>query len=344
MKFSEKKFSVLFQDAFGAENPAVKTGPGFGVDCSLISLNGQMDMLCASDPLSYIPALGPQLSAYLSVHLLANDLATGGKAPQFFQMVLNLPENMDQETFRVYWDAIHLECKKINMAITGGHTGWVFGQNSTVSGGGTMFSTGKKNSFLTADQAKPGNAIVLTKQAAIAATSILGLHFPEKMKTIFGSDEKEYFTQLFYNISSLKEGVLAGEFNRKNKRIHALHDVTEGGVINAVYEFAAASSLGCEIDLGKIPVDDKQWKVCEAFNLSPFEIVGAGAMLASVEEEFAEAFINFLKAHQIPVQIIGSFTEKNGPRQFTDLNNNKIELQPVETDPYWQAFAQALKK
>src|SRR3546814_18921489 len=97
-----------------------------------------MAMAMTSDPLSLIPSLGLEASAWLSVHLMANDMATTGYAPQYAQFVLNLPETLSSADFEAYWQYIHRYCTEIGTAITGGHTGKVAGQNSTVSGGGTM--------------------------------------------------------------------------------------------------------------------------------------------------------------------------------------------------------------
>src|SRR3546814_17689948 len=78
----------------------VRTGPRFGVDVSVVDLPGGMAMAMTSDPLSLIPSLGLEASAWLSVPLMANDMATTGHAPMYGQFVLNLPETLSRSEER----------------------------------------------------------------------------------------------------------------------------------------------------------------------------------------------------------------------------------------------------
>jgi len=344
MKINNTLINDTVLNQLGYQNENVVKGPSFGVDSSIVSISDDLDLVSASDPLSYLPKLGPELSAYLSVHLIANDIVTSGVAPQYFQMVLNLPENMTEKEFQQYWSAIHNECEKNKIAITGGHTGWVMGQNSTVSGGGTMFAIASKGSLLTSDQAETGDVIVMTKYAAIASTAILGLYFPETSKKLFKGEKPFDFLHLFHQISVMREGLLAADFNKKNPgSVKAMHDITEGGVLNAVAEFSIAAGIRCELDLRKIPVLEEQWKLCNHFNLSPFEIIGAGSMLMSVNPDRVEELLTHLHQNQIQATVIGSFSDRN-LSTYKDVNGKASNLNPIALDPYWAAFGQALEK
>ncbi|RZM01865.1 MAG: AIR synthase, partial [Pedobacter sp.] len=127
---------IIFQNC-GKKRSEMITGPAFGVDVSVVNLPGGFGLAMTSDPLSLIPSLGLQESAWLSVHLMANDMATTGFAPMYAQMVLNLPTWLGKEGFNTYWNYIHQYCEAIGVGITGGHTGSIEGQNSTIAGGGT---------------------------------------------------------------------------------------------------------------------------------------------------------------------------------------------------------------
>src|SRR5690606_17824174 len=129
----------------------------FGVDTSIVDLQNGLAMAMCSDPLSLIPSLGMKASAWLSVHLPANDMATTGQAPQYAQFVLNLPPTLSRKDFAEYWQHIHQQCEALGIAITGGHTGQVEGQNSTISGGGTLFLTAPKESLLSSNNAQAGD-------------------------------------------------------------------------------------------------------------------------------------------------------------------------------------------
>lgn len=77
---------------------------------------------------------------------------------------------------------IHFYCKEIGVSITGGHTGRLEGQNSVVSGGGTMFLTAPLDRIITSNGVKPGDVIIVTKESALNSSSILAISFPETIK------------------------------------------------------------------------------------------------------------------------------------------------------------------
>src|SRR5680860_1549854 len=137
-KISHQFFKQFFQDKCGKKRQEVTVGPQFGVDVSVINLPYGQAMAMASDPLSLIPSLGLSESAWLSVNLVANDIATTGFPPMYGQFVLNLPAEFSQKDFQIYWDYFHQYCSELGIAITGGHTGFIEGQNSTIAGGGTL--------------------------------------------------------------------------------------------------------------------------------------------------------------------------------------------------------------
>src|SRR5690625_3784443 len=123
----------------GAFSENVQQGPAFRVDTAIIQVGNGKGIVVASDPLSYIPALGLKESAFLSVILTANDVATSGFLPQYAQFILNLPHTMTASELEAYWEHIHYFCKEFGISITGGHTGFDNLGTSTLAGGGSMF-------------------------------------------------------------------------------------------------------------------------------------------------------------------------------------------------------------
>src|SRR5699024_8624591 len=116
----------------------VLQGPRFGVDTALIKTGEKTGLVAASDPTSLVPSLGMKDSAWLSVILTANDVATSGFLPEYAQFVFNFPTAMKNEELEEYWHHIHLFCKKAGIAITGGHTGFSNTGPTTISGSVTM--------------------------------------------------------------------------------------------------------------------------------------------------------------------------------------------------------------
>lgn len=343
-KINQEDFNTLFAEKLGFKNPKVQVAPAFGVDVSIVNLSNSQDMALTSDPLSLIPSLGLEESAWLSVHLMANDMATTGKAPQFGQFVLNLPTHLTQEDLKTYWHYIHQFCKEIKLSITGGHTGRIEGQNSTIAGGGTFITVAENGSLLASSQAREKDVVIMTKSAALSSAAILGMSFPKHLSNIVGKEVSLKARELFYRTSSLKEGIIAASLNENEKVVSALHDVTEGGVLGALFELATAAQKGILIQESKILVDKCVASILNAFDLNPLECIGAGSMLIAVKESAANQLIEKLNNNNIEAAIIANLLPSHKGLKVEDKKGTVRPLQYLDKDPYWSAFFKALKK
>src|SRR4029077_13149881 len=141
-------------ESLGAPSSQLVVGPAFGADNAIIRLDRGRVLLATSDPLSYIPALGPEASAWLSVHLLASDLTTSGFSPQFGLFDFNLPPTLSDANFAKYWRSVHKECNQLRRPSIGGHAGRYPGIDYTIVGGGVMMATGPEDRYLTSIMAR----------------------------------------------------------------------------------------------------------------------------------------------------------------------------------------------
>jgi hydrogenase expression/formation protein HypE len=341
-KVTDASFKEILLPNCGFQRPELLVGPQYGVDTAVISLGGGQALAVSSDPLSLIPSLGLQESAWLSVHLLANDMATTGFAPQYAQFVLNLPTSLTATDFQEYWHHIHRYCQQLGVAITGGHTGQIEGQNSTISGGGTMFLVAPEAEILTSRAAQAGDVLVVSKQTALVASSILAMSFPGTVRNKLGNDIYEQACANFYRTSSLADALAAAAFLPDRQELKAMHDVTEGGVMGAMAEMAGAAGCGLRIYGDQLPVDEAALQVCTLFGIDHRRCVGAGAMLMAVKPGKEHSLVEHLQAKGIPASIVGKLLPKQ--EGFTLLEGEQeTPFWPGEKDPYWNAFFSALK-
>lgn len=341
-KIAEAELEDFILENCGHFRKEVSTKPGFGIDVSLVDLPNELSLISTSDPLSLIPSLGLEESAWLSVHLMANDMATTGFSPQYAQMVLNLPATLSQEDFKTYWNYIHKFCKEIGVAITGGHTGFVEGQNSTISGGGTFFSVAPKKKIVLSNRAEVKDVILVTKACALSSSALLAMSFPETVKNKLGKQTYEAGCELFQQTSSLKDGLTAAGIENKFPEIHAMHDVTEGGVLGAIYEMVKASGKGAIINDEALPVKLVQQEICKLFKLDYREVIGAGAMIISCEKGKEQQVIARLKAENIDCTAVGEIKEEEKGIKIAKGDEVK-DLKYKTEDPYWKAFFTAYK-
>ncbi|UOB17172.1 AIR synthase-related protein [Abyssalbus ytuae] len=342
-KISASTFKETLFPKCGYKRKEVLTGPEFGVDTAVIDIGNNMAMAVSSDPLSLIPSLGLQESAWLSVHLLANDMATTGFAPMYAQFVLNLPASLSLPDFEEYWAYIHQYCKDIGVAITGGHTCQIEGQNSTVSGGGTMFLTAPKGQIITSNGAQPGDLIVVTKETALVSSSILAMSFPETVKKELGKESLETAIENFYHTSSLHDALCAAHVLQPNSELKAMHDVTEGGIIGAICEVARASDCGFKIYDELIPIGEVQKQITRFFKIDHRYSVGAGSMIMIIKKGSEDKLVNHLADKNVKATLVGKMTTKNKGYRIIEEDEEKV-IDFNGTDPYWEAFFSAYKK
>lgn len=335
-------FEMIILPRCGHQRSEVLNGPAFGVDVSLINLSGGLGLALTSDPLSLIPSLGLQESAWLSVHLMANDMATTGFSPMYAQMVLNLPPYLSESDFTSYWDYIHQYCASIGVAITGGHTGNIEGQNSTIAGGGTMLLTAPVQDILLSSKAVAGNVIILTKEAALSSAAILAMSFPETVKSKLGHEVCQQGYDLFYQTSSLSDGLIAVASPNPCNEVTAMHDVTEGGVLGAIYELAVASGNGVIVDDELLPLGNAQRQICNLFGIDPRYSIGAGSMVIAAKKEYASQIVQRLQESNIKATIVGELTDKDQGYKLVE-NGIKKDMPYFSKDPYWEAFFNAFK-
>ena len=341
-KITSSAFRDILLPQLGSVRSEVKIGPQYGVDNAIIDLGNNLGMAVSSDPLSLIPTVGVKASAWISVHLLANDIATSGFSPKYAQFVLNLPQETPLDVFEKYWSYIHLFCKEIDVAITGGHTCRMGGSEAVVSGGGTMFTTAPLDEIISSSGAEPGDVIIVTKETALISSSILAMSFPKTIKLKLGKSVYNTACENFYQTSSLKEALLASEFLNKRTELKAMHDVTEGGVLGAIYEMASASKVGFKVYDNSLPTGNTQKRIMDLFEIDHRFCVGAGSMIMAVKKGTEHGLLKHLEENSIKATVVGELTTKDQGYRIVE-NGIEKEFTYNGVDPYWEAYFRAVK-
>ena len=209
-------------------------------------------------------------------------------------------------------------------------------KNSTIAGGGTLMTITAKNQLLTSKFAETGDAILITKGCAISSVAILAKSFPETVKRKAGMEHYHHACESFYDISVLKDALTIMEGKTENG-VTAMHDVTEGGVLSAIYEMAIASGNGAKIYFDKLPISETQLRVCEVFSLDPSYCIGAGALVITCKKKAVPQIIKRLGQKKYPLcRSGGNNKNSNGIKLIKE--NRESDLIYGEKDPYWEAF------
>jgi hydrogenase maturation factor len=253
---------------------------------------------------------------------------------------LNLPPKMKNEEFEEYWSCINAECAKLGVAIIGGHTGRYIGSDYTVVGGGVMMAVAPEKEYIASSMSKPGDIIMMTKGVAIATTAILARVFPETIEKNYGPLFLRRAQQYLQQFSVFDDALTAASVGLRNNGVTAMHDVTEGGLLGALYELCEASNVGLEVDLSEVIVTEEAKQVCELFKISPYSTLSEGTLILTVKPEKSSAVQQALDLKGIKNTVIGKITDAQQSRSI--ISEGKREpLEKPASDPYWKAYWKA---
>jgi hydrogenase expression/formation protein HypE len=300
-------------------------------------------LIVTTDPIAFIPALGPKDSAWMSAHLLATDLATSGVEPLYAVFDFNLPPKMSDSEFEKYWNALHESLSKLGIAIVAGHTGKFEGCDYTIIGGGMMMSFASESNYITPGMATPGDKIILTKGAGISTTALFARVFPEKVESTFGKSFLERAQKYFSQISAVNECcILSSKIGLGNNGVSAMHDATEGGVISAIWEIGLASNCGFFVSVDDIIVSEETSSICHLFGVDPFRTLSEGSLVVTIRPSKADLVVETLRKNGIPSSIIGEMKPKPYGREFIH-KGRVVKIKYPFQDPYWNAYWKAIR-
>jgi len=339
-KFPLDLMEKIVYPKLGIKSPHVLVGPGHGHDNAVVRVGCGQVLVVSADPLSVIPSLGLRDSAWLSVHLLASDLSTCGFPPRFMVVNFSLPPQMKDEEFEAYWDAFDKECKRLDVAILGGHTGRYVGSDYTIIGGGVMMTLAPENRYLASNMAKPGDFVIMTKGVAVAATGILARTFPETIGKAYGSSFLKKAQSHFYQFSVVEDALTAASVGLRDEGVTAMHDVTEGGLLGALYELSEAAKAGLDIELSNVIITEEAKLVCDLFHLDPYVTLSEGTLIVTVKPKKAREVLKALDSKRIKAEIIGKVMNQRHGR-WVKKDGKREPLKKPQTDPYWEAYWKA---
>lgn len=281
----------------GALPPEVVLGPGQGEDAALVRIGGEV-WAVASDPISFTAADAGRLAVVVN----ANDVAVRGADPRFFlAVVLLAPGEATSERAEGILTEIRTACDRLGVALVGGHTEVTPGLPHSIVVG-TMLGP-VRDRPLTTGGLRPGDRIGMTKWAGLEGTSILLAELGDRLRTAHGAGAFRAAEEILAGdwLSVVPEASIAAGVGA----VSALHDVTEGGVGEALFELSRASGLELEVGADQIPVRPETRVVCDDLGMDPLGLIGSGALLVGCAEAGRGELEERLRERGIPFTWIG---------------------------------------
>ncbi len=278
--------------------PEVELGPAQGEDASILRIGDEL-WAVAADPVTFTAADAGRLAVVIN----ANDVAVRGAEPRFFLATVLFPEpTATSEDVNAVLGQIRATCDRLQVALIGGHTEVAPGLDQPVISGcmlGRIVDRPVRTGGVRA-----GDVIGVTRSAGLEGTGILSAELGPRLETL---DQRP--------LEGVPEGVRSGEWLSvvrealalaRSGVVSALHDVTEGGVGEALHEMRSAAGVGIDLVPEAVPLLDVTRALCEEIQIDPLGLIGSGAVLVSCAPEDRSRVESVLGELEVPITWIAA--------------------------------------
>lgn len=284
-------------DKIKYKRPEVLARAGIGEDCAVIDF-GEYECVLSTDP---ITAAVSEIGR-LAIHISCNDIASNGVEPVGILLTVMLPEGSTDDDVRTIMEQAADAADACNVEIIGGHTEVTTAVNKPVIVS-TAIGKGLRGVSASAENIRIGDSIIMTKTAGLEGTGIIAGDFESELKGVLSSDEIEGAKALLDNVSVVRDGTVAGSVGT-----HGMHDVTEGGILGAIWEICQIAGVGAEIHEDAVPVNPVTRKICDHFGINYMRLISSGSMIIMARPEKKNEIIKKLEAVGVDASEIGIIT------------------------------------
>lgn len=309
----------LLEENQGAIRSEVEKGGAVGEDCAVVKI-GQDRMVLSTDPVT----AATENAGHIAFHINVNDIATTGAKPLGIMVTILAPKDSSLEEIRKVMGEISREAKIHEVMIIGGHTEVTDAVNRMVVSVTALGIMDPGDPVVWTSGAKVGDKIIVTKALGLEGTSILVQDFREKAMEVLTPEEMEEARGYAMELSVLKEGRLM------KGMASSMHDITEGGLLGALWEVREASLMGFKVSHDLLPIRPVTRKLCSHFGLDPLRLISSGSMVITTRD--GDQAMEILRENQVEAYVIGEVT-KDGSVIMKDGQEEHVEA-PLRDEIY----------
>ncbi|MCG8483538.1 MAG: AIR synthase family protein [Clostridia bacterium] len=296
--------------------------PGIGKDCAIVDY-GENVCVLSTDPITG----ATNEVGRLAVHISCNDIASEGLEPLGIMLAIMVPEGTTESEIDDIMKQAGEEAEKLKVEIIGGHTEITNAVNKTIIVS-TAIGKVSKERYENRDDVKFGDAVILTKLAGLEGTGIIAYDNEKALFEVLTPEEIHNAKAMLEDVSVIREGVIAGDIG-----VSSMHDVTEGGILGAIWEICESSKVGATVYFDKIPVAKETLKICNFYDLDYLKLISSGCMIITVSEKKKDKLLKALKGEGILATEIGVIQEK----AIQLIKDGEIlEIEPPESDELYK--------
>lgn len=316
------------------DDPSLLIGPGVGEDAAAVRLEEGPVLVLKSDPITL--TTGPAAEYLIAIN--SNDLAACGATPRWLLTTLLFPLGYTADQIRVLMNDLQGMARQFGVTLCGGHTEITDAVKRPVAVG-FLVGTVPFGSLIDKRRMREGEPILLTKRLAVEGTAILSRDFPDQLKALGVPGRHLKRAQHFLHspgISILNEAQIAV----RSRKVSALHDITEGGLMTALEELSAAGGHRLRVHLGRIPIFSETRRICSVLDISPLGLIASGSLLMVCRPGAREKLTRQLHRAGIEVSCIGEVLGPGVGIEAVNRRGKPVESPHFEIDEISRAIAQ----
>lgn len=308
-KLTSADLNRLVLSQLEKNRPETMNLPGIGDDVAYLDF-GDNILVLSTDPITGASAN----AGSIAVHVACNDIAAGGGEPIAIMMTLLAPPDVTEQMIVDIVAQARQAARELKVDIVGGHTEVTTAVNrivlsTTVIGRAIKVMTGPK----------PGDAIVMTKLIGLEGTAIIAHDMPE-MADYLSPAEMAQAVAMGEQLSVVEDSKIALRYD-----VHAMHDITEGGLIGALCEVVFQKDFGAEFWYDQLAISPVTQKIADYYQIDPLQLISSGSLLISLPPDQADQLVESLHQAGITAAKIGHYTTTPGVYMWQDG-----EAKPVE--------------
>jgi hydrogenase maturation factor len=223
--------------------------------------------------------------------------------------------------------------KQVGVAVVGGHTEVTPGLKRPIVVG-YMVGVVPRNRFVTSSGAQPGDQLIMTKAVGIEGTAVLASDFAHKLRPTISGKLFRQAKSLRSKISVVKDALIAVQVGG----VKAMHDPTEGGLLQGVWELAEASAVGFLVHESRIAIRPETKRICSVLKVDPLRLMSSGCLLIAADKRKSRLVLRRLRAHRIPASVIGMIVQRRRGRTLILLNGKAKEIRASERDELYRVI------
>lgn len=324
-KLDSELLKQMVFDNIKFKRSEILTRPGIGEDCAVIDF-GENECVMSTDPISSaISEIGR-----LAIHISCNDIASNGVQPIGITIAVMLPPGTTEEEVNEMMCQAGRASEELQVEIIGGHTEITDAVKQPVIVS-TAIGRAPKGGSQNVKDMRVGDHIMLTKSAGLEGSGVIANDFGGELSKVLTKEELTVARSMLEEVSVVKEGVAAGCVGT-----HGMHDVTEGGILGAVWEMCDIADLGVELWEDKISVRPVTAKICEYFGINVLRLISSGAMVIAVPAGKKSEMADAMEEVGISAAYIGVVKEKSYGLKLVKSNGSFEIIDPPYSDELYK--------